>query len=346
MNSASSDAPAPAPAPASFTPPADFSGVIHVVRNGEVLLSQAHGFADIANERPNRLDTRFATASAGKALVAVGVLSLIAAGRVSLDTRVGDVLSAEVLGVINPDVTVRHLLTHTSGIGDYFDESVMDDYEELWADFPNYRVRTGTDLLPRFNTLPATSAPGTTFAYNNAGYVLLGLVVEKTVGTPLDEFLAQAVLAPAGMTASGWFELDRLPGNCANAYIFCDDAWRTNIYSVPAKGIGDGGAFLTAEDVVRFWTALVAGDIIPAAWVDQAFSVQATGTDEDGDEEHYGFGFWLAGDDAQMPCFMGEDPGVTFMTSRDPDGLIIVAASNTGDDVWDIHSELHDIYTA
>jgi len=313
------------------------------MREGEVLHSQAYGFADIANERPNLIDTRFPTASAGKALVAVGILRLVADGRLTLDSRLGDLLTID-LQAISPDVTVRQLLNHTSGIADYFDESEMDDYAALWADFPNYRVRSGADLLPRFAGLPMKSNPGERFAYNNAGYVMLGLIIEAITSQSLDAYLSQAVLAPAGMTASGWFELDRLPGNCANAYIIDEDTGdqRTNIYSVPAKGLGDGGAFLTVGDVERFWTTLHAGDLIPPSLMSEALSVQAAGIDEDGDAENYGYGFWLGGNEGQVPFFTGEDPGVAFMSSRDADGLLIVIASNTGDDVWEIHSDLRD----
>ncbi len=331
--------------PFSAVIPADFSGVVHVVQGGDVLHSQAYGFADVANERPNRVDTRFPTASAGKAIVAVGVLKLVADGRLTLDARLGDLLDVD-LQAISPDVTVRHLLTHTSGIADYFDESEMDDYAALWTDLPCYRVRTGADLLPTFAGKPMKSAPGETFAYNNGGYVVLGMVLEAVTGQPLDAYLTEAVLTPAGTTSSGWFELDRLPGNCANAYITDEESGEqhSNIYSVPAKGLGDGGAFLTVGDVERFWTALLGGDLIPAELVTEALAVQATGVDEDGDEEHYGYGFWLGGDSGQVPFFTGEDPGVAFMSSC-TGGNLIVVVSNTGDDVWEIHSEMRDLLT-
>ena len=85
--------------------------------------------------------TRFATASAGKTFVAAGILQLIEAGRLHFEDTIGTLLEFD-LHRIDPDVTVRQLLNHTSGIPDYFDESVMDEYEALWKDFPNYKIRS------------------------------------------------------------------------------------------------------------------------------------------------------------------------------------------------------------
>lgn len=127
----------------------DFRGVAFVTRNGKEVYQHIGGFADLPNEIPNTLNTRFATASAGKVFVAVGILQLIEQGKLNYDDTLGKVLSMD-LHQIDPDVTIRQLLTHTSGVPDYFDESVMEEYEELWIDFPNYRIRHNNDLFPLF----------------------------------------------------------------------------------------------------------------------------------------------------------------------------------------------------
>ena len=88
-------------------------------------------------------------ASAGKAFVAVGILQLIEAGKLDFESTLGELLDID-LHDIDPEVTVRQLLNHTSGVPDYFDENVMDEYEELWTDFPNYKIRSNSDLLPLF----------------------------------------------------------------------------------------------------------------------------------------------------------------------------------------------------
>lgn len=268
----------------------DFRGVACVYRAGEPVFSCAQGFADLANERANRLDTRFPVASGSKGFVGMGILRLIEEGKLSLDTRLGDAVDFD-LRAIDPDVTVEQLLTHTSGVPDYFDESVMDDYDALWVDFPNYKIRRNGDLFPLFAGKPMLYAPGERFQYNNTGYVLLAAAIEAVTGLPFDEHLRCAVFEPAGMSRTGYFELDRLPENCANAYIW--DAARqeyyTNIFSVDAKGTGAGGVYTTVEDVSRFWSALFGGRLVGPETLKAMTGVQAREEDVDA----YGFGLWL-----------------------------------------------------
>lgn len=319
--------------------PASFRGCVLVRRGGEELLRVCQGFRNLPDELPNRIDTRFPTASAGKAFTAVAVLQLIEQGRFALDDALGDLLPYN-LGKIDRSVTVRQLLSHTSGVPDYFDESVMDDYAELWADFPNYRVRRNGDLFPLFFDKPMLYAPGERFQYNNSGYVLLAAIIEQVVGKPFDEHLRAAVFEPAGMNGTGYYELDRLPGNCAGAYIW-DESRReyySNIFSVDAKGTGCGGAFTTVGDAAKFWDALFDGRLLSADSLAKMTSVQAEAAGEDS----YGFGLWLKRrEDALLPYFTGCDPGVSFISSRDPQTTLeITAVSNFGDNVWSLQRAL------
>lgn len=114
----------------------NFRGNTYIVQNGKVLYERETGFADLANKILNTIETKFAGASAGKVFVAVGILQLIERGKIKLDDTLG-VLIDMPLGDIDKDVTVKQLLNHTSGVPDYFDESIMDEYEELWIDYPN-----------------------------------------------------------------------------------------------------------------------------------------------------------------------------------------------------------------
>lgn len=131
----------------------EFRGVVSVVQNDTVVLRHRSGYADLANSVPNTWDTKFASASAGKVFTAAAILQLIDSGKLSLEDTLGELLTLD-LHRIDPVVTVRQLLNHTSGIPDYFDESVMGDYEVLWWDFPNYRIRSNSDLLPLFLAKP------------------------------------------------------------------------------------------------------------------------------------------------------------------------------------------------
>ena len=141
---------------------------------------------------------------------------------------------------IDGAVTVEQLLTHTSGIPDYFDESVLDDSGALWTDYPNYKIRSNRDLLPLFIDKPMSYPRGSRFQYNNSGYVMLALLLERLCGQAFDQVLNERIFIPCGMCDTGYFELDRLPARCANHYIFDEPqkTWRTNIFSVDAKGTG------------------------------------------------------------------------------------------------------------
>ncbi len=314
-----------------------FRGNRYIVQNGKVLVEKAAGFADLPNEIPNTTDTRFASASAGKVFVATGILQLIEQGKIEFENTLGELLYIE-LHQVDKEVTVRQLLTHTSGVPDYFDESVMDEYEELWVDYPNYKIRHNRDLLPLFINKPMMYPKGERFQYNNTGYVLLAMILEEVTGMSFDEYLKKNVFDVCGMTSTGYYELDKLPSRCANHYIYCDgtNEYRTNIFSVDAKGTGAGGAFITVKDIVSFWTALSEGKLLSKELVSEMLSKQS-GDGSDAEEGYYGYGVWIMDNPAgkDLAYFQGCDPGVSFFSEYNPNnGIISVLVSNYGDDVW------------
>lgn len=315
----------------------NFRGNICIVQNNKVLYESTSGFADLPNEIPNTLETRFASASAGKTFTAVGILQLIDRGTIKLDDTLGKLLDID-LHDIDKDVTVRQLLNHTSGVPDYFDESVMDEYEELWADFPNYKIRHNSDLLPLFIEKPMMYPKGEKFQYNNSGYVMLAMIIEKATGMDFDQYLKKNVFDVCGMNATGYYELDRLPSKCANNYIYCADteSYRTNIFSVDAKGSGAGGAFITVKDVINFWTNLLGGKLISKELFSEMISKQS-GDGIDPEEGYYGYGMWIIDNPkgTDFAYFQGLDPGVSFFSEYNPNnGFISVLVSNYGDNVW------------
>lgn len=103
---------------------------------------------------------------------------MIERGRIKFDDTLGMLLNIP-LNDIDKDVTVKQLLNHTSGVPDYFDESVMDEYEELWIDYPNYKIRHNSDLLPLFINKPMMYPKGEKFQYNNSGYVTMQLTIAQ-----------------------------------------------------------------------------------------------------------------------------------------------------------------------
>lgn len=319
-----------------------FNGCLSVRKNSRHILRKAYGYADLPNKLPNELTTKFPTASAGKAFVAVGILQLIAQGRLKPEDTLGELLDID-WKQIDRDITVEQLLTHTSGIPDYFDESVMEDYDELWQDYPNYKIRTSKDLLPLFIHKQMMYPKGEKFQYNNTGFVVLGLIIEQVTGQAFDEYLKNNIFIPIGMTGTGYYELDRLPAGCANAYIYdkVKEEYYTNIYSVDVKGTGAGGAFTTIEDIEKFWDALFSHKLLPSELTEEMLKVHS-GDENDG---FYGYGIWLKKEEnnTYTPYFQGCDPGVSFITWYRPgENTNITLVSNLGCNVWKLLRNLRN----
>lgn len=315
----------------------NFRGNIYVVQDSNILIEHVSGLADLANEIPNTIETKFASASAGKVFVAVAILQLIEQGKLNFEDTLGKLLDINLYD-IDVDVTVEQLLNHTSGVPDYFDESIMDEYEELWFEYPNYRIRHNNDLFPLFINKPMMYPKGKKFQYNNSGYVLLAAIIEKITGMYFDKYLQTNIFDVCDMTGTGYFELDRLPPKCANSYIYCADTndFRTNIFSVDAKGTGAGGAFITIKDIVNFWSNLLNGKLISKEFLSKMLSKQS-GDGKDAEEGYYGYGVWILDNPygKDLAYFQGCDPGVSFISEYNPNnGMISVLVSNYGDNVW------------
>lgn len=306
-----------------------FSGTAQMA--GDENWSLAKGFANRVDERPIAVDSRFGIASGSKVFTAVAVLQLVGQGKLELSANLSELLPKT---FPNFKATIHQLLCHTSGLPDYFDEETMDGFEQLWQEIPMYRMQTPADFVPLFRDLPPVEEPGARFRYNNAGYIALGLVIEHVTGEEFADYVEREVLAKAGMSESGYFRLDRLPKNTAYGYIDEGDSWRTNQYAIPVRGGADGGAFVTAGDMAKFWNRLMDGTLLPEQMKNQLLAVQA----QQG-EEAYGYGVWIARQEGEVVKYhvMGEDPGVNFHSGYYPgQKSIVTVLSNAGDGAYDI----------
>ncbi|MEU0789425.1 serine hydrolase domain-containing protein [Amycolatopsis sp. NPDC005961] len=289
-----------------FTAFDGFSGVILVTRGEETLVAQAHGYAHIAYGVENTVDTRFAIASGTKGFTALVVVGLVAEGRLELATTAREVLGDD-LPLIDDRATVEHLLTHTSGIGDYCDEEEDPPPTPLLA--------TSADYLAALDGFTQKSPPGTEFRYNNGAFAVLSLIAERIAGIPFAELVRSRVTEPAGMTGTAFLRSDALPARTATGYL---EDGRTNVFSLPVVGFGDGGAYTTAADVRKFWPALLDGRILPREWIDRMLRPHADG---------YGLGFWLPR--PGVVHLDGGDHGVTFWSSHQPSsGVTATLISN------------------
>jgi CubicO group peptidase (beta-lactamase class C family) len=321
-----------------------FSGVVLLERDGEPLFERAYGIASRRWGVPVRTSTRFDVASVTKLFTAVAVLQQVGEGRLGLDDRIHD--HVDLAGTTIPrEVTIRHLLTHTSGIADDADEEAGESYEALWVDRPSYSVTRTADFLPGFVHKEPNFPPGEGCRYCNVGFVLAGLALEKVTGTTYREYVREHVFARAGMDRSGFFRMDEAEPDVAEGWEPVHEGpddegpvtgWRQNIYSYPPVGSPDGGAHVTARDLGRFWAAVRGGELLPPDLTRAFLTPQVKHDDGDTDETdekdapdaeraasvHYGFGleFELLADGSVRSAYKeGINTGSSAMLRHYPD---------------------------
>ena len=323
----------------------NFSGSVFVEDKDKVLVDKSFGYANRSDQLENNSTTRFGIASGCKLFTAIAICQLVEAGKISFDSKLSDFRNFDFKN-FDDKVTVHHLLSHTSGIPDYFDEDIMDDFEELWVNNPMYQIRNLKDFLPMFQNNPMKSEVGESFHYNNAGYILLGLIVEQATGLEFSDYVQKYIFNKAGMSKSGYFSFDCLPQNTALGYIDNPDGtWKTNIYSLPVKGGSDGGAFVTANDMVKLWNALLNYQLLNETYTNRLLSAH-TQVNESG---FYGYGIWIkkkTNNSILKYHIMGYDPGVSFHSAYYPDlSTKVVVCSNKSAGAFDIMSSIEQKLT-
>ena len=167
-----------------------FSGAVLVGRRGKVLWQKAVGLANRENKTPNTLETQFRNGSMNKMFTATAALKLIDAGKLSLDDTVGKVLPDYPNKEIAAKVTIRHLLTHTGGTGDFFGPLFAKN---------RLTLKTHADYVALFGSRAPVHEPGAEFRYSNYGMVLLGAIIERVSGLSYFDFVRTNVYEPAGM---------------------------------------------------------------------------------------------------------------------------------------------------
>lgn len=320
----------------------DFSGVIYMKKENEIVGEAAYGYANRSEKLPNTIHTRFGIASGCKLFTAIGICQLVEKGLLSFQSKLHDCLDID-FPHFDRNITIHHLLSHTSGIPDYYDEELMDDFEALWQERPVYTMRSSRDFLPLFKNNQMKFNPGEKFHYNNAGFILLGLVIEEQTGKKFTDFIETEVFQQCGMKDSGYFPMDHLPSNTALGYIDDEkgETWRTNIYSIPAIGGADGGAFSTAPDMIKLWEALFSYQLVNREITQMLLTPQVCVKDD----VHYGYGLWInkKKEDIFKYHVMGYDPGVSFHSAVYPALDIKMAiTSNEETGPYDIMKTIED----
>jgi CubicO group peptidase (beta-lactamase class C family) len=336
-----------------------FSGAV-LVRQGKTdLFRRAYGFANRTWNLKNRPETRFRIASVGKMFTAVAVMQLVEAGKLSLDTRIVEFLDLK--GTRLPsEATVYHMLTMTSGIADWINEAA-EDFNAEWQKFCRehsvYAFRRDADYLPVFSQMEPYGPVGEKFRYNGAGYMLLGLMIEKASGLSYFDYVRRNIFVRAGMLDTDFVDLDDVQPNVAEGYIPIRDGngaitgWRKNIYSTTAGPAADGGATSTLEDLHRFTLALREGKICGQKWAEMMLTPKVV-EDENHFENYqsrYGFGCFILLDSYSRVFrwgHTGEEDGVSCRLFYYPTlNLEVVILGNQSSCAGKVLMDIHELIT-
>lgn len=256
------------------------SGALLVARNGEVLLDWRGGEANREGGIPVDADTRFRLASSNKMFTSVGILQLVQTGKLGLDDTIGMHLPDYPNKAVAGAVTVRQLLTHTSGLGDFFG----DDFDQYSAS-----LKTLDDYVQRFAKDPPQFTPGSQDSYSNYGFIVLGRIIEAVSGQSYYAYVEEHILRPARMAGTGFEPETVTVPQRAVAYTKQDGQWMRETKSLPWRGMSAGGGYSTVGDMMKFAEALQSGKLVSPALLQQATTAQ-------NHKGWYGYGFVVQGE--------------------------------------------------
>lgn len=314
-----------------------FTGVVTVDVGGERTLERCEGFANRALGIPNTPSTRISAASGNKGFTALAIMRLVELGSLSLTDRVRPILGDD-LPLIDDAVTIEHLLTHTSGIGDYLDEEGDGEIDDYIFSLPLHLLAETEAFVPALDGFAQKFAPGERFSYCNGGYVVLALIAERVSGRGFHELVQTEVCERAGLTGSAFLRSDDLPADAALGYLY-EEGNRTNVLHLPVRGNGDGGMYFTADDLHRFWNALLDGRIVShetlAEMIRPRFDVES-------ERKRYGMGFWLGRRSSSL-ILEGYDAGASFRSTHVPETRTTVTVlGNSSEGAWPVIFALDD----
>lgn len=243
----------------------DFSGCLSISNGANIIFDECRGLADRSFGVKVDRQTKFHIGSMNKMFTAVAIAQLVETGKLRWDSTLAEVVPEYPDQAAAAKITVWHLLHHTAGLGDFFVPEFFQNREKF--------VNPG-DYLDLIARQPALSDPGGDWNYSNAGYVVLGRIVENVSGEPYFDYIQRHVFAPAGMASSGFDSQEDVTEKLAIGY-FKEGAfatsWKANWMTLPFKGSPAGGGYSTNGDLLRFANALRGGKLIGAATLQKMF---------------------------------------------------------------------------
>jgi CubicO group peptidase (beta-lactamase class C family) len=241
-----------------------FSGAVLVAKNDVPVFKQAYGMADKAHNLPNSIETKFNLGSLNKMFTGVAIAQLAERGKLSLTDTIDKYLPNYPDKPVASKVTLHQLLTHTSGMGDYLNQ----DFSAQQASF-----KTVTDYLPLIAKSPLAFEPGQRFQYSNAGFVVLGAIIERASGQTYYDYVRDHIFRPAGMKNTGFYPVS---GNLANSAIAYTSLGPNGPQPGPRhvaereelKGGPAGGGYSTIDDMLKFSIALREHKLVDARYTE------------------------------------------------------------------------------
>jgi CubicO group peptidase (beta-lactamase class C family) len=293
-----------------------------VVRDGHVLVSKSYGMANLEERNAATPDTNYRLASVTKQFTAAAILMLAERGKLSIDDPITRYLE---LPPYANAITIRHLLTHTSGLLAYEDLIPPGTTKQLRdADVLRLLATQNTTYFP----------PGTHYRYSNTGYAFLALIVQRVSGTSFADFLRQNIFKPAGMNASLALEEGiSTVARRAFGYSRSEGGWHRTDQSLTSAVLGDGGIYTSIDDLVHWIAWLESGRFNQAL-------VPATPTDDPAVQ--YGFGWRISG---PIVSHTGETIGFRNAIVRFPArhlAVVVLTNRNEGDP-YHIALEIADV---
>jgi D-alanyl-D-alanine carboxypeptidase len=277
----------------------EFSGAIAVTKKGQFIFTAAHGMADRAIKKPNRVDTRFRIGSMNKMFTATASLQLVQAGKLALTDPVGKYLPDYPNADLAAKVTIHHLLTHTGGTGDIFGPQFNEKRLEL---------RELGDYVGLYGERGLKFEPGARFEYSNYGYLLLGVIIERVSGRSYYQYVRENIFKPAGMGGTDSLPESEPVEGRSEGYMRGPGAdWRPNTDTLPVRGTSAGGGYSTVEELTHFAEALLRHKLLNAYYTDL---LTAGKVDAGGDRYAYGFFDRTSSDGVRFVGHGGGAPGM------------------------------------
>ncbi len=318
--------------------PGDKPGAaIAIVENGKVIFKKGYGLADLTSKTIITPSTNFNIGSMTKQFTAYCILKLMSEKKLSLNEKLSNFFPRFIPKAAS-GVTIRNLLTHSSGIVDYYD----------YVDAKRYREFSDKDILPVLRSVDSVFFPsGTRFRYSNTGYCLLSLIVTKVSGEPFPEFVRDNIFKPLRMKKSNVIHPGFKISNRAFGYEFENDSFKISDarQSLFFSTEGDGGIYTSINDYVKWIMAIQSGEVLDPHLIKEAQSPEFV--IDSSKDVSYGFGWFIGGSgDNELIYHPGSNGGFRSIVLMKPSRkyAVVIFSNRSGIDLEDLVRQVDRIY--